>query len=79
MNIAVDSKYRRHGVGRYILASTLEIVRTQPCNEVFLEVAVNNTAARQLYQQFGFQVYGIRKRYYYNSEDAYVLRKEMQG
>ena len=79
MNIAVDSKYRRHGVGRYILVSTLEIVQTQPCNEVFLEVAVNNTAARQLYQQFGFQIYGIRKRYYYNGEDAYVLRKEMQG
>ena len=77
MNIAVDSKYRRHGVGRYILASTLEIVQTQACNEVFLEVAVNNTAARQLYQQFGFQVYGIRKRYYHNCEDAYVLRKEM--
>ena len=78
MNIAVASEYRRRGVAKYLLACALEVVRNNAGEEVFLEVAVNNTAAQGLYRQFGFEVYGIRKRYYSNGEDAYVLRKEMQ-
>ncbi|MDE0637974.1 MAG: ribosomal protein S18-alanine N-acetyltransferase [Candidatus Poribacteria bacterium] len=78
MNIAVTSEYRRRGVAKYLLASALEVVRKNAGEEVFLEVSVNNTAAQELYKQFGFEVYGIRKRYYSNGEDAYVLRKEVQ-
>ncbi len=77
LNIAVASEYRRCGVAKYLLASALEIVRKNAGEEVFLEVSVNNTAARGLYRQFGFEVYGIRKRYYSNGDDAYVLRKEV--
>ena len=78
LNIAVASEYRRCGVAKYLLASALEIVQKNAGEEVFLEVSVNNTAAQGLYRQFGFEVYGIRKRYYSNGEDAYVLRKEVQ-
>lgn len=78
MNIAVTSEYRRRGVAKYLLASALNIVQQHKVNEIFLEVAVKNTAARQLYKHFGFEVYGIRKRYYPNGGDAYVLRKEVQ-
>ena len=34
--------------------------------------------AKQLYRQFGFKVYGIRKRYYRNGEDAFILRKDVE-
>ncbi|RKU18372.1 ribosomal-protein-alanine N-acetyltransferase [Candidatus Poribacteria bacterium] len=78
MNIAVAAEYRRCGVAKYLLASALEVVRKNAGEEVFLEVSVNNTAAQELYKQFGFEVDGIRKRYYSNGEDAYVLRKEVQ-
>lgn len=78
MNIAVSTEYRRRGVAKYLLASALDIVQQDEVNEVFLEVAVKNTAAQQLYKHFGFEVYGIRKRYYRNGGDAYVLRKEVQ-
>ncbi|MDE0089507.1 MAG: ribosomal protein S18-alanine N-acetyltransferase [Candidatus Poribacteria bacterium] len=78
LNIAVASEYRRRGVAKYLLASALEIVRKNAGKEIFLEVSVNNIAAQGLYRQFGFEVYGIRKRYYSNGEDAYVLRKEIQ-
>ena len=77
MNIAVASVHRRRGVAKYLLASALEIVQKNKVDEVFLEVAVGNTAALQLYRQFDFQVCGIRKRYYRNGEDAYILRKEI--
>ena len=79
MNIAVASTYRRRGVAKYLLTSALEIVRKNEASEVFLEVAVDNIAARELYRQFGFEVYGIRKNYYGRGEDAYALRKEVQS
>lgn len=78
MNIAVDAEYRRQGVAKYLLSSALEIVRKEAGNEVFLEVGANNTPAKQLYRQFGFKVYGIRKRYYRNGEDAFILRKDVE-
>ena len=77
MNIAVASEYRRRGVAKYLLASVLEIVRKHKVGEVFLEVAVDNIAACDLYRQFKFEVYGIRKNYYGKGKDAYALRKEI--
>lgn len=77
MNIAVAADYRRRGVGRYLLASALEIIK-ESATEVFLEVAVNNSAALELYREFGFEIYGKRKRYYRGGGDAYVMRKEME-
>ena len=77
MNIAVAAKYRRQGVAKYLIASALENVQKHAADEVFLEVAVSNTPALQLYRHFGFEVFGIRKKYYSNGDNAYVLRKEI--
>ena len=78
MNIAVDADYRRRGIAECLLSSALEIVRKEAGNEVYLEVGANNTPAKQLYRKFGFRVYGIRKRYYRNGEDAFILRKDVE-
>ncbi len=78
MNIAVATNYRRQGVAKYLLASALEIIKTNAADMIFLEVAENNNAALQLYRQFGFEVYGKRKRYYHNGRDAYVMQKHLQ-
>ena len=78
LNIAVEAVHRRQGIGKYLLECTLEIVRKRGANEVFLEVSVKNTAALELYKRYDFQVFGVRKRYYSNGDDAYVLRKEVK-
>ena len=77
MNIAVAKEYRRRGVAKYLFDYAFEIIKTSATDVIFLEVAVNNNAALQLYRQFGFEVYGKRKRYYRNGGDAYVMRKEI--
>jgi ribosomal-protein-alanine N-acetyltransferase len=41
-----------------------------------LEVRVSNKAALRLYKKCGFTIQGLRKRYYRNSEDAYVMWTE---
>lgn len=79
LNIAVTDPYRRRGVATYLLGSALEIIQGATACEVFLEVAMNNVPARKLYHRFGFQPCGIRKEYYSNGEDAYVLRKIVEA
>lgn len=77
MNIAVAAAHRRQGIGRSLMLFALDIIKTNDADVIFLEVAVNNSAACQLYRQFGFEVFGRRKRYYRNGGDAYVMRKEI--
>ena len=74
-NIAVDTEYRRRGIGKYLLEFALDTVEKNNVNAVYLEVSVNNTAAIELYKKYHFHVLGMRKRYYNNGDDAYVLRK----
>ena len=75
LNLAVPNAYRRQGIGKYLLASALEMIWARDGREVFLEVAVSNLPAQYLYRQFGFRICGIRKNYYGRYKDAYVLRK----
>ena len=78
LNLAVPTAYRRQGIGKYLLASALEIIRSHNGHKVFLEVAVGNLPAQYLYRQFGFRICGIRKNYYGRYKDAYVLRKGVE-
>ena len=46
------------------------------CGEVFLEVRADNARAQHLYERFGFERVGVRKRYYQPSGvDAIVMRR----
>ena len=79
LNIAVSPVCQRQGIGKYLLASALEMIRADGGREVFLEVAVSNLPAQYLYRQFGFRICGIRKNYYGRYKDAYVLRKGVEA
>ena len=73
-NLAVVQTHRRFGVGKSLLKKVLLQAIKMGGELCFLEVRVSNTAAYNLYQQFGFQIHSIRKRYYTdNGEDAYLL------
>ncbi len=75
LNIAVPAAHQRQGIGKYLLASALEMIQAYDGHKVFLEVAVSNLPAQYLYRQFGFRICGIRKNYYGRYKDAYVFRK----
>ncbi len=77
-NLAVASKYRRRGVAKYLLTSTLEFIAEKGGREVFLEVAVSNLPAQYLYRQFGFRIRGRRKNYYGHGKDAYIFGCHLQ-
>jgi ribosomal-protein-alanine N-acetyltransferase len=74
--IGVDKAHQGQGVGRVLLDGLLDIAGG---DTVFLEVRTDNAPAIALYQEAGFAVMGLRKRYYQASgADAYTMRREVE-
>jgi [ribosomal protein S18]-alanine N-acetyltransferase len=74
---AVDPNYRRMGIARRLLASSLLEAIHSGGTKSFLEVRAGNLAARTLYSKFGYVEVGVRKKYYQdNGEDAILMNLE---
>ncbi len=72
--LAIHPDYQRQGLGRSLLSALLQLARAQGLERATLEVRPSNQAALSLYQKFGFQEAGRRRRYYQdNDEDALIL------
>ena len=79
MNLAVDEKYRRMGIGKALVAQLLEKLQARAVRSLTLEVRISNQPAISLYERMGFSAVGKRPRYYQKPrEDALILRKEWQ-
>ena len=76
-NLAVVPEFRRRGVATALLRRVMEEAARFGIRRTMLEVRRSNTAARELYERFGFVVAGTRSNYYTNPvEDALVLWRE---
>lgn len=64
LTLAVDPMQQRTGLGRKLMARIETLARDHNCASIVLEVAETNTAARALYETFGFAEVGYRKNYY---------------
>jgi len=71
---AVDPRWRRRGVGEWLLLGLLARAVERNAREATLEVRLSNMPARRLYEKYGFRPVGIRPRYYSdNGEDALIM------
>lgn len=71
--IGVDPNFQRRGLAG-MLMDNLMFVADSYCGPVFLEVRTDNDPAIAMYQAYGFQRMGVRKRYYQPSgADAYTM------
>jgi ribosomal-protein-alanine N-acetyltransferase len=65
------------GLGAALLTELLDEAGRRGSEEIFLEVRADNDRARRLYERFGFERVGVRKRYYQPSGvDAIVMRRK---
>jgi ribosomal-protein-alanine N-acetyltransferase len=71
--LAIDPDYHRRHLGQLMLAQLMVAARTRQLTHATLEVRISNRAAIKLYEKFGFQVAGQRKKYYQDGEDALIL------
>ena len=74
-NIVVKKSYRNRGIGGELLESLIEFCSELRMKTFTLEVDTENEPAIHLYEKFGFKNLGIRKKYYNNSRDAFIMTK----
>jgi ribosomal protein S18 acetylase RimI-like enzyme len=74
--IAVDSRYRRRGIGRALLhacESKLGVPRSR------LTVRISNQIAISMYEKDGYASTEIWHNYYNDGEDGMVMEKNLEG
>jgi len=79
LTLAVLPGLRRQGLGRALLQASMAEAHRRGAAALLLEVAVDNAAARRLYDGAGFTPVGRRKRYYADGSDALVLRAALSS
>jgi len=73
-NIAVHPDHRRRGLGLATLCELARRGQRQGASRLTLEVRPSNTGAQELYRRAGFEVRGLRRRYYSDTgEDAVIM------
>ena len=55
-NVAVQPRYRRHGIGSRLVGAAIETARERGARQVILQVDQENQAAQSMYGQFGFKL-----------------------
>lgn len=73
LNLGVHPDMRRKGLARKLMVSLL-----QKCNEMgikkgLLDVKISNQPAIKLYESFGFEKSGVRKKYYPDTKEDALL------
>ncbi|MGJ6962618.1 ribosomal protein S18-alanine N-acetyltransferase [Streptosporangium sp. G11] len=77
--IAVLAEWRRSGVGGAMLTELLAEAARRGAVSVFLEVRADNPGAQAVYDRFGFERIGLRRRYYEDGTDAIMMRKDLHA
>ncbi|MBR3132776.1 MAG: ribosomal protein S18-alanine N-acetyltransferase [Clostridia bacterium] len=74
MNIVVRRDKRNKKIGSLLMEKILEIYEKSDKESITLEVSEENIPAIKLYEKYGFEKVGIRKKYYGN-KDAILMKK----
>jgi ribosomal-protein-alanine N-acetyltransferase len=77
LTLAVLPDARRQGLGSQLVRAAAVRAHAAGAETMFLEVGLENLAARLLYQSLGFYKVSQRKAYYPNGEDALVLKASL--
>ena len=83
LSIGVAPDYRRRSVATTLLRESMRLCHEAGALRMFLEVAIDNDHARQLYEAHGFECVGTRPDYYVRADGtrthAYTMRCDLAG
>jgi ribosomal protein S18 acetylase RimI-like enzyme len=77
ITIDVLAEARRMGLGSTLMLAAEERLREAGAKRVYLETAVDNSAALTFYKRHGYSVVGTIPRYYLDSIDAIRMDKSL--
>ncbi len=73
VSIAIDPEYRNLKFGSRLLSQLITALKEQGALMIGLEVRVSNEIAQKLYKKFNFHIKEVKKDYYSNGENAYLM------
>jgi ribosomal-protein-alanine N-acetyltransferase len=76
LTVAVLPEYARQGIATHFMGELEKWSQEKQALAMMLEVGTDNTRAIALYEKLGYQTIAIRKNYYGQGLDAFVMRKE---
>ena len=76
-NIVIRKDKRGNGFSKILLEKILEISSVLDREIITLEVSEVNETAISLYQKYGFEKIGLRKKYYEGKYDAILMSKKL--
>jgi [ribosomal protein S18]-alanine N-acetyltransferase len=72
--VGIHPQYQQRGLGQLLLCSLLDRAREIEMARATLEVRASNLGAIYLYEKYGFQIVGRRKKYYQDTgEDGVIM------
>ena len=76
ITIGVNPEMRRNGIASAMIGIIEKNIKNQGVKKIFLEVAANNIPGQKLYENCGFNVVGLRPKYY-DGVDALLMSKDI--
>lgn len=73
INIAVDSSYRKMGIGGKIMEALMKYCKDYKLTKIFLEVRESNKNAIRLYEKYGFFTVGVSKGHFSSPKENAIL------
>jgi [ribosomal protein S18]-alanine N-acetyltransferase len=72
--LGIHPQYQSQGLGQLLLGALLDRARSIEMTRATLEVRASNNGAIHLYEKYGFQAAGRRKKYYQDTgEDGVIM------
>lgn len=75
-NIAIKKELQGQGLSNYLLKEIIDYKNKNNLSFLTLEVRESNIIAQKLYEKYNFKKTGERKKYYENSETAFLYSLE---
>ncbi|MBQ7503643.1 ribosomal protein S18-alanine N-acetyltransferase [bacterium] len=74
--VTVHPDWQGRGIGTRLMAEAVRQAVNEGVDKATLEVRVDNEPALSIYKRFGFKKVHVRRRYYANGEDAFLMKAE---
>ncbi len=74
-NIVTKKSNRKNGIGKRLLDKLIQMAKKINSKTISLEVNEKNDIAIHLYESYGFEKIGLRKKYYNGEDNAIIMTK----
>ena len=77
--LAVEGNFRRRGVGSAIVSELQDIALDNEIENIYVQVRERNSSAIRFYENMGFEMIDVAKKYYQKKENAVIMYNYLQS